>query len=256
MKTLRQVIVAALAMLLVGSVAATHRAPGRSDAVTVPSLQVDGFDVEQVAQLSAGTPLVFSLFATPGANASLRIAGAQRRLPLQEGQTGVYEGSYVIALDDRITATSRVTVELWLADQAVTAVLDEPLLLGGASVASCGDDCGLVEAVRAVDEPRAPGAAGAIAGGLIGAIVGSQIGKGDRRKVAGILGALGGAYAGREIERSVAKRTRYEVVVRWPNGAMQARRYETQPPFRVGDRVRLANGVWQAETPAAPALPY
>jgi outer membrane lipoprotein SlyB len=87
---------------------------------------------------------------------------------------------------------------------------------------------------------------------LIGAIVGSQFGSGDGRRAAGILGAVGGAIAGREIERNYAKRTHYELVVRLDSGAARTRRFDARPPFQVGDRVRLANGNWQRESSVVP----
>ena len=244
MKTLRNMVVGVLATLLVGFAAAASAQPD-----TGLPLRVDGFDVEQVSQLSAGTALNFSLFGTPGARATLRIDGAERRLALQEGQAGVYEGTYVIAANDRITAASRVTADLWLANQVTTVVLEEPLMLGTSTARGC-DDCGVVEAIRAVDIRGQPGYVGAIAGGVIGAILGSQVGHGDGRTVAGILGAVGGAHVGREIERSQSKRTRYEVVVRLPNGVSQTRRYDAPPPFKVGDRVKLAGGTWRPDTSA------
>ena len=245
MKTFRHWVVGVLVTLLVGFAAA---APAQAHAG--PTLRVDAFDVEQVSQLSAGTALNFSLFGTPGARATLRIEGAERRIALHEGQAGVYEGIYVIAAHDRITPASRVTADLWLANQVATAVLDEPLMLG-TSVAQACHDCGVVEAVRTVEIDGGPGYAGAIAGGVIGAILGSQVGGGDGRTLAGILGAVGGGHIGREIERSQSKRTRYDVVVRLPNGVSQTRRYDAPPPFKVGDRVRLTGGAWRHDTSAA-----
>jgi outer membrane lipoprotein SlyB len=246
MKTLRHMVAAALATLLLGFAVAVSAQPDSG-----PPLRVDGFDVEQVSQLSAGTPLNFSLFGTPGARATLRIDGAERRLALHEGQAGVYEGTYVIAANDRITPASRVTADLWLGSQTTTAVLEEPLMLGTSTARAC-DDCGVVEAIRAVDIRGQPGVVGAIAGGVIGAILGSQVGNGDGRTLAGILGAVGGAHVGREIERSQSQRTGYDVVVRLPNGVSQTRRYDARPPFKVGDRVRLAGGAWRPDTPAVP----
>ena len=245
MKTLRQMVVGALATLLVAFANAACALPDSA----APPLRVDGFDVEQVSQLSAGTALNFSLFGTPGASAALRIDGAERGLALQESQAGVYEGTYVIAANDRITPASRVTADLRLADQMATAVLDEPLMYGTSTARSC-DDCGVVEAIRTVEINGHPGFVGAIAGSVIGAILGSQFGNGDGRTVAGILGAVGGAHVGREIERSQSKRIGYDVVVRLPNGVAQKRRYDAPPPFRVGDRVRLAGGAWRSDTAA------
>lgn len=42
---------------------------------------------------------------------------------------------------------------------------------------------------------------GTIAGALIGGLVGNQVGGGDGRKLATVAGVVGGAYAGREIDR-------------------------------------------------------
>jgi outer membrane lipoprotein SlyB len=86
---------------------------------------------------------------------------------------------------------------------------------------------------------------------VVGAIVGSQLGGGSGRTAAGILGAVGGAYVGSEIERQHSMRTRYEVVVRGQDGRTQTRRYDAPPPFRVGDRLRTADGTWRLEAQAA-----
>jgi outer membrane lipoprotein SlyB len=253
---IRQVLAGAFASLFVGLAVPALAQGGIGAAVGTAArhqLRVDGFDVEQVGELSPGTALHFSLYGTPGARAALRIDGAGQRLPLHEVQAGVYEGRYVIASEDRIGTDSRVTAQLWTAEQAVTAVLEEPLLLGAAAasatVRAC-EECATVEAVRPVEVAGRPGAVGAIAGGVVGAILGSQVGRGDGRTLAGILGAVGGAYAGREIERRHRQRLRYEVVVRLPDGSTQTRLYDEPPPFRVGDRLRVGEGAWLPDAAA------
>ena len=262
MKTLRQFAIGLVAGL------------GLCVAAAAATLQIDGFDVEQVPQLTPGTPLVFSLFATPGARATLRIEGAVRELALPEVQRGVYEGTYVIGIGDRITPASGVSAQLRLAQETRSALLDEGLLLEATTmtpparpavvaqalpalrvspapaIAPACDACGVVETIRAIDAGAAPGPAGAIAGGVIGALLGSQAGHGDGRRLATVLGALGGALAGHQIERRQAQRTVYEVVVRRHDGRTQAERWSTPPPFKIGDRVRLANGAWRSEAPA------
>ncbi|MEP7058960.1 MAG: glycine zipper 2TM domain-containing protein [Caldimonas sp.] len=100
-------------------------------------------------------------------------------------------------------------------------------------------DCAVVESVRIVEVAGPPGVLGVLSGGLLGAILGNQIGHGDLRGFARIVGAVGGALAGREIERSGSRRSRYDVVLRLPNGAAQIRSYDTTPPYRVGERVRI-----------------
>src|SRR5438128_739652 len=133
MKTVsRRALMVALAILWVW----LSPLPVRADS---PGPQVDGFDVEQVAQLSPGTPLLFSVYGTPGATASLQIAGAIQALPLQEIQSGVYEGRYVIGARDRIAPDSRVTATIWAAGRATTVVLEEPLVLGAEPMPVCSN---------------------------------------------------------------------------------------------------------------------
>ena len=134
MSTLRRGWLVAFASLFVWLAPPTlaQQPPSRIAATVGAALRVDGFDVEQVAQLAPGTPLVFSLYGTAG----------------------------------------------------------------------------------------------------------------------GILGAVGGAVVGNEIERQRSKRTRYEVVVRLADGATQVRRFDAPPPWRVGDRLRVADGGWTPDAPA------
>lgn len=248
MKKLRQLLVGAFAVLLVGLAPPVVAQSRTIHASVGTAMRVDAFDVEQVAQLTEGTPLYFSVFGTPGASAMVRIDGAAERLVLREVQAGVYEGRYVLGEQDRIARDGRATATLWRGENVASALLEEPLMLADEApaavaaavpAATCAD-CGVIEAIRSVETPGEPGYGGAIAGGVIGAIVGNQVGRGDGRRVARIVGAVGGAYAGREIERRHARRTEYEVVVRLPDG-VATRRYGAPPPFRVGDRVRLAD---------------
>ncbi len=283
MATLRQMIVCVLATLLAGlSVAAQ---PIIADAPGWVPLQVDAFDVEQVPQLTPGSQLNFSLYGTPGAEATVQIDGARREMGLQEVEPGIYEGIYTIDAQDRIAPDGRVTATLRRGDRVASTVLAESLQLGGVTTTASASplppvteradnnppprvgrpvppapigsampprqeqpvpqwqsactDCAVVESIRAVDAGGGRGYVGAITGGLVGAILGDQFGRGDGRRFARILGALGGALAGREIERGGLRRTRFEVVLRLPNGTAQTRSYESAPPFKVGDTVRL-----------------
>ncbi len=277
MATVRQVIVSVVAALLAGVGAATPVPSNRSTDPATAGLLVEAFDVEQVPALSPGTQLHFSLFGTPDAEASLQIDGARRSLDLHEVQPGVYEGSYTIDAQDRIGPQGQVTATLRRGHQVARSVLDEALLLDAPAapvaagprigtpvparpalpalpavpeVAAC-DDCAVVESIRAVDLAEPPGFFGALAGGLFGALLGDQVGRGDGRRLARVMGALGGALAGRELERSGGRHTRYEVVLRLPDGAAQTHRYDSPPPFTVGDTVRLGAAA-RAPRSAAP----
>src|SRR5574340_178560 len=62
-------------------------------------------------------------------------------------------------------------------------------------------DCGVVEAVRPIEEKGEGTGLGAVAGGLVGGLLGNQIGRGNGRTVATVAGVAGGAYAGHQIEK-------------------------------------------------------
>jgi outer membrane lipoprotein SlyB len=105
-----------------------------------------------------------------------------------------------------------------------------------------------VQAVREVKEPGQHTGLGPIAGGIAGAVLGDQIGKGKdtTRKVLTVLGAAGGAYAGREIERQARATTHWEVDVRRDDGASETVRSDVAPPWQPGARVRIVDGRLQA----------
>ena len=89
---------------------------------------------------------------------------------------------------------------------------------------------------------------GTIAGAVVGGVLGNQIGSGTGRTVATVAGAAGGAYVGHEIDaRSQQQRTAdvYRFTVRMDSGSYQTLTQNTNGGFRVGDRVRIDNGIVQ-----------
>lgn len=92
--------------------------------------RINGFDVTPVAKPVAGTELLFTIYGTPGATASVGIGGATGRLILPEVEAGVYEGAYTIARRDRINKDSTATANLRLEDRVASSVLDESLIKG------------------------------------------------------------------------------------------------------------------------------
>ncbi len=105
-----------------------------------------------------------------------------------------------------------------------------------------------VQAVREVKESGQHTALGPIAGGIAGAVIGDQIGKGKgtTRKVLTVLGAAGGAVAGREIEKQARATSHWEIDVRRDDGAVETLRSDVAPPWQPGERVRLVDGRLQA----------
>ena len=99
--------------------------------------------------------------------------------------------------------------------------------------------CGSVESVTAVERASkpAPISVGSVAGGVIGAALGNQVGGGNGRTLATVIGALGGGYAGHVIEGQVRKETLYQVGVRMEDGTQRVVEVSQAP--RVGSRVTV-----------------
>lgn len=86
--------------------------------------------------------------------------------------------------------------------------------------------------------------AGTIAGAVIGGIVGNQVGAGQGNTAATVIGAAGGAYAGHQLEkRNQTQADVYKFTIRMNDGSYQTLTQSTNDNIRVGDRVRIDNGV-------------
>ena len=99
--------------------------------------------------------------------------------------------------------------------------------------------CGSIESVTPIQrttKPDGPGM-GSVAGGLLGAVLGHQVGQGNGRTAATILGAIGGGFAGNAVERNVRKETVYQVGVRMEDGSR--RTLEVSLPPSVGSHVTV-----------------
>jgi outer membrane lipoprotein SlyB len=86
---------------------------------------------------------------------------------------------------------------------------------------------------------------GAVAGAVAGGLVGSQVGSGSGTTAATIAGVAGGAYLGHEIEKWQRGPSEdvYRITVRMNDGAYQSLLYPNATDFRVGDRVRIGDGM-------------
>ena len=207
-------LVAALAAAFIGagSAGAAHGqsvSPREREPLRV---QVEGVDVEQVARLSAGVSLNFSVYGTPGASARVRIDGVSSLIELPETQPGIYEGTYVIAPQDRLRADSRVTSTLVRGNVAAHSTLEESLQLGHESGTVAHADAAprlalpapaatpdASEPVRSVPVPQSvPATAWPQAGRSMCATCGvvESIRVGSGAPGAGNLGAVSGAVIG------------------------------------------------------------
>ena len=103
-------------------------------------------------------------------------------------------------------------------------------------------DCGMVESIRVIEEKGKGTGLGAVLGGVAGALLGNQVGRGNRRKIATVAGAAGGAYAGQEIEKNARSTQRYEIDVRMEDGSVHTVSEDHDSGFKPGDKVKIVNG--------------
>jgi outer membrane lipoprotein SlyB len=111
---------------------------------------------------------------------------------------------------------------------------------------------GVVQSIELVRQDTTSGVAGSgigagtIAGAVVGGIVGSQMGSGQGKTAATVIGAAGGAYAGHELEKRSQQQTdAYKVTIRMYDGSYQTVTQTTSGDIRVGDRVKIENGIAQ-----------
>lgn len=102
---------------------------------------------------------------------------------------------------------------------------------------------GVVQSIELVQQGTS-GIGGAVMGGIVGGILGHQVGSGQGNTAATVIGAAGGAYAGHELEkRNQPQANAYKFNIRMQDGSYQSVTQTTIDDIRVGDRVRIDNGV-------------
>ena len=103
---------------------------------------------------------------------------------------------------------------------------------------------GVVQSIELVQQGSSGIGAGAVVGGIVGGILGHQVGSGQGNTAATVLGAAGGAYAGHELEkRNQPQANAYKFNIRMQDGSYQSVTQTTIDDIRVGDRVRIDNGM-------------
>ena len=91
-----------------------------------------------------------------------------------------------------------------------------------------------------------PNVLGAVVGGVAGALLGNQIGGGSGRTAATVLGGVAGAAVGSRIARNaqgVSTAPGYRITVQTDQGAVRTYEVPASGDLRVGERVRIENGV-------------
>ncbi len=112
----------------------------------------------------------------------------------------------------------------------------------GTPVKAACHSCGTVESIREIEKPGDGSGLGMAGGAIGGAVVGKQFGNGRGRDALTILGAIGGGYAGHQVEKNMRTTKSYEVQVRMEDGSLRSLPSATSPNWRAGDRVRVDGG--------------
>lgn len=103
---------------------------------------------------------------------------------------------------------------------------------------------GVVQGIDLVPRQSAGLGVGTVAGAVVGGVIGHQVGSGSGNTAATIAGAAGGALAGRAIENRTQQASQvYRLTLRMDDGTVQSLVQESLPSLRIGDRIRIQNGV-------------
>ena len=107
--------------------------------------------------------------------------------------------------------------------------------------------CATVQSVTPVQRDAAKGSGvGVLVGGALGGLLGNQVGGGDGKTAATVLGAVGGGWAGNEVEKRMKKETIYQVTVRMQDGS--TRQIERADPIAVGAAVTVEGDTIRLQT--------
>ncbi|AKQ62197.1 glycine zipper 2TM domain-containing protein [Bordetella hinzii] len=195
-----------------------------------------------------GTRRIHPLFASAAVAVivlcAVGVAAILGWLPRSPAQGGVPEGTPPMSAEQAATSGPE-SANLAPAPQAARPA-PEPQRPAPAPAAAC-PTCGVVESVRQVQVPKRDDSnhiIGTVAGGVVGGVVGNQFGGGHGKDALTVLGAVGGALAGREVERNIRQQetvTQYELTVRMADGSK--RLFHSAQPFAYGQgaQVRVEN---------------
>jgi outer membrane lipoprotein SlyB len=137
-------------------------------------------------------------------------------------------------------ATAPIVSEPYYAPAPVQ-VATAPVIAQAPAPIVC-NNCGVVEAINALQQQGEASGVGAVLGGVAGGVVGHQVGSGRGRDLATVLGAVGGAVAGNQVEKSKKAVTAYDVVVRMNDNSTRTVRATSNPDYGVGQKVKVVDG--------------
>jgi outer membrane lipoprotein SlyB len=103
-------------------------------------------------------------------------------------------------------------------------------------------NCGVVESIREITTRGDGSGLGAAGGAVVGGLLGNQVGGGHGKEAMTVVGAIGGAFAGNQIEKQAKATRSFETTVRMNNGSSRTIAQAAQPEWRDGDHVKIVDG--------------
>jgi outer membrane lipoprotein SlyB len=103
--------------------------------------------------------------------------------------------------------------------------------------------CGVIESIREIETKGTGSGLGAVGGGVVGGLLGNQVGDGRGKDVATVVGVVGGAMAGNEVEKRSKSTKSYSITVRFDDGTSSVINEANPPSWRAGDKVKVVGGV-------------
>ncbi|SPJ17995.1 exported hypothetical protein [Burkholderiales bacterium] len=100
-------------------------------------------------------------------------------------------------------------------------------------------ECGEVVNIRTSRKEGEGSGVGAVAGGVVGGVLGHQVGAGRGKEAMTVLGAIGGAFGGNQVEKQVKAKTLYLVDIRMADGSARTITENAPPNLSVGAQVRV-----------------
>jgi len=101
------------------------------------------------------------------------------------------------------------------------------------------NNCGTITNIEQEKEKGSGSGLGAVVGAVAGAVVGHQVGDGRGKDLATAAGAIGGGFAGNEIEKRAKGTTYFHVTVAMENGGTQTVDVPALNGLTTGSKVKV-----------------
>ena len=110
------------------------------------------------------------------------------------------------------------------------------------------NECGIIESVREIQTKGQGSGLGAVGGGVVGGLLGNQVGGGHGKDAMTVVGAIGGAMAGNEVEKRAKSTTSYATTVRFDDGSSRVISEASLPRWHAGDKVKVIDGIIRSDS--------